>query len=69
MFLFFQNTASADVEARSDDEDPQPALGESDDENSDVVKHGTDVHQMDTKNLSTAQLRAINKLNSVLTIE
>jgi hypothetical protein len=69
MFLFFQNTASADVEARSDDEDPQPAIGESDDENSDVVKHGTDVLQMDTKNLSTAQLRAINKLNSVMTIE
>ncbi len=46
----------------SDTDDPQPNLGESDGDNSDDEDH-------DTTNLTTVQLRAINTLNSVTTIE
>jgi hypothetical protein len=59
--MFFQNTHTAIVEA-SDNEDPQPTLGESDGDNSD----GED---QVTTDLITVQLRAINTLNSVTSIE
>ena len=63
--MMFQNPVRrvmSMMDAHSDDEDPQPALGESDDETSDA-------EELDAADLSTDQLRAMNKLNSVATIE